>query len=698
MRSFCDFLQSMLRLPIALGPWLLRVTLIIVFVALCSAVSAREVRVATFNALNGFGAPGSSDYEASKAILARINADVVGFQELTAATATNWDSLGIALNYAHRLIQTVPAPLSGKTQAYVGFFSRYPIVDSSSVRSPQGAEEMVRFPLRVTIDVPKAANPLVVWTVHHKSSSPTGGLTVDSFRRAVEAYRVVRDIAVYRASNPGSDELVVLGDFNDNIFTSTLQTFNFTGMPSPLPSGYRLGADVPFPIVYRSFPDSYYVSAAGLFRIAAAQQNGSLATFPSSGRTLDYIYVSAALRNSLLGEPVAEVYNSALDANFSGLPKLGQALPSGTSSAASDHLAVFADIKMKDTAAFAVSPVSNWSASGYEQGPFSPGQRDFVVSNNSAASVSWAVESDQTWVEFEPSSGIIPAQSSVTVRASIGAGASALSAGRFKAAVRFRSSSSQEALDRTLEMTVLRRTVVSPSPSPAPSPTLPPELPPMPAPSPAPLPVTSPSPTPVGSPPQPPLPVSSPTPKPSPTPAALPSPTPWAALKKPDGIRWSLPSPTYGDPVLAIVAKTTSGRVPIFRSSDPKVVTIRGDLMTIRGAGRATISATLPADREWQALNVSRPLVVAKARQTVIFRPPAELPFVPRRTFGLRGASTARLPVTIFASSDPLVLSVRGNVATIRGKGRVKLTALQLGNANYATAKTVRWVTVKAKK
>jgi endonuclease/exonuclease/phosphatase family metal-dependent hydrolase len=654
--------------------------------------------VATFNALEGFGAPGSSDYEASKAILARINADVVGFQELTAATATNWDSLGIALNYAHRLIQTVPAPLSGKTQAYVGFFSRYPIVDSSSVRSPQGAEEMVRFPLRVTIDVPKAAKPLVVWTVHHKSSSPTGGLTVDSFRRAIEAYRVVRDIAAYRASNPGSDELVVLGDFNDNIFTSTLQTFNFTGMPSPLPSGYRLGADVPFPIVYRSFPDSYYVSSAGLFRLAAAQQNGSLATFPSSGRTLDYIYVSADLRNSQLGEPVAEIYNSALDANFSGLPKLGQALPSGTSSAASDHLAVFADIRMKDAAAFVVSPVSNWSVSGYEQGPFSPGQRDFVVSNNSAGPVSWSVESDQAWIEFQPSSGSVPAQSSVTVRASIGAGASALSAGRFKAAIRFRPSSSQEALDRTLEMTVLRRTVVSPSPSPAPSPTPPPELPPTPAPSPSPLPVTSPSPAPVGSPTPLPSPASSPPTKPSPSPAPSPTPKPWVPLKKSDAVKWSLPPATYGDPVVAIVSKTTSGRVPVFRSSDPKVVTIRGDLMTIRGAGRATISATLPADREWEALAASCVLEVAKARQTVVFRPPAELPFVARRTFGLRAASTAKLPVTIFVSSNPSVVSVRGNVATILGKGRVKLTALQLGNANYARAQAVRWVTVKAKK
>jgi endonuclease/exonuclease/phosphatase family metal-dependent hydrolase len=684
----------MFRPPVALSLWFSRVAVIAIFAFLCSVASARQVRVATFNALEGFGPPGSSDYEASKLVLARINADVVGFQELNKETENNWRSLASALGYPHVLIQTVDAPLSGQTQAYVGYFSRYPIAASGSVRSPQGAEEMVRFPLRATINVPNAANPLVVWCIHHKA----GNLPADPFRRAVEAFRVVRDIAAYRASNPGHDELVVLGDLNDNVFTPEQQPLEFASAPA-LPSGYRLGLDVPLPLAYRAFPDSYYTASGGLNRVPALQQDGvSKTTFPSTGRTLDYIYVSTPLRNSPLGEPRGETFNSALDAAFPGLAKAGLPLPSPASFMASDHLAVFADVHMADAvpASFLVSPAGSWAAIGYEEGPFLPAERDFVLVNNEAVPVAWSAVSDASWIELRSTSGTIPARSSVTVRASITSSASVLSAGRFKSTVRFTQNTTQSAVARPVEISVLRRPASTPSPTPTPAPSPAPTPPPSPQPAESPSPAPSPLPTPAPAPSPTPTPLPSPVPPPVPRPTASPiaKPSPVVPVLRADGIVWQMPPASFGDPVLAITFRAKSGRLPLFRSSNPKVVTVRGDVMTIRGAGRATITAVLPANAEWQAVESSRTLIVAKARQTLIFRPATQVAFVRGRTFGLRAASTAKLPVTKFISSDARVISVRGNTATIRGAGRVKLTALQPGDANFATAQAARWVTV----
>jgi endonuclease/exonuclease/phosphatase family metal-dependent hydrolase len=671
----------MYRSPIAqLGPWFSRMALIAVFALLCGAVSAREVRVATFNALEGFGPPGSSDYESSKAILARIDADIVGFQELQAEMDFGWRALAAELGYSHVLRQTTPAALSGSTQAYTGFFSRFPIISAGSVRSPSGAEEMVRLPLRATFQVSQAAKPLVIWNIHHKA----GGQQSDQFRRAIEALRVVRDVAAYRSSNPTHDEFLILGDLNDSVFSQAQQPLNFTTAPL-LPSGYRLGSDIKFPVTYRAFPDSYYASLAGLHRLTALQQGGvSAATFPSTGRTLDYVYVSPSLQQSASGRPVAEVYNSVLDLTFPGLRKSGQPLAAGTSLAASDHLVVFADLHMADAVpdAMAVSPDSVWALTAFENGSIAQSERVYVLTNKHSGPVAWSVTSDTSWLTLQPTSGSIPAGASIEVRASISPNAFSAGAGRFQATVRFTESVAQKSFSRLVELQVL----------PAPSPTPPPSVDPFPTPQPTPQPTPSPSPTPV--------PGSSPqiTPKPNPVPAPSAPPRPVDQAKKADSIEWRLPAATYGDPVLALSAKTKSGRPVSFRSSDPRIASMRGDLLTVRAAGRVTIAATVPADAQWQAVSTTRILTVTKARQTLTFRPPAELPLVRGRTLGLRAASTARLPVTRFASSNPQIISVKGNVATIRGVGRVKLTAIQPGNENIAGAQISRWVNVAAAK
>ena len=54
------------------------------------ATEAREVRVATYNILDGTGDSGSVEYLALQAILARMDADIVCFQELRATSFAAW--------------------------------------------------------------------------------------------------------------------------------------------------------------------------------------------------------------------------------------------------------------------------------------------------------------------------------------------------------------------------------------------------------------------------------------------------------------------------------------------------------------------------------------------------------------------------------------------------------------------------------
>jgi endonuclease/exonuclease/phosphatase family metal-dependent hydrolase len=320
-----------------------------------AVVDAKTVRIATFNiegtnALTGPGPQGSPDYEATKAALSRINADVVAFQELLGgANESNWRSIADELGYQHVLFGTNSTTMSGNQR--LGYFSRFPIASFSTVSSPPGANEMTRLPLRVVISVAGAAKPLVLWNMHHKADDGNATNTPgNQFRRAVEAYRIVQDINAYRVANPSHDEFVMLGDLNDD-FSNVAQAEQFTNIPTVTASTYDLGSDIQFPVLYRVFPDERYSSAGGgLHRLDLRQQDGSSrVTRPKSGRTLDYILVSTALRDSPLGSPQGEIYNSQLDSpDTPGLPKAGVPLDAGISLAASDHLPVFADIQMDD--------------------------------------------------------------------------------------------------------------------------------------------------------------------------------------------------------------------------------------------------------------------------------------------------------------------------------------------------------------
>jgi endonuclease/exonuclease/phosphatase family metal-dependent hydrolase len=297
------------------------------------------VRLATFNVLFGVGTPGSTEYNAVKSVLQRINPDIIAFQELMDTDYENWVVLAADLGYPHLAYGPSYGPLTGSQR--LGFMSRHPITEAFELTEYPGATELTRYPLRVAIQVPGALNPLVLYTVHLKASSGS----VNQFRRGIEGRRILSNLVAYAETNPLTTEYVILGDFNEDVADS--QTAQFNALPSGLPSAYTLGADVVFPVPYRLFPTDRF-APGGLEPLHPYQEDSSDDSTYGTGGRLDYLLFSEEIRNSPYGAPAGEIYNSTRDDGTGGLPKYGSPLAAATSGNASDHLTVFADFNLID--------------------------------------------------------------------------------------------------------------------------------------------------------------------------------------------------------------------------------------------------------------------------------------------------------------------------------------------------------------
>ncbi len=352
--DFPAWCPAPLLLPSPLVP---RKTLFASLLALASAslsvAPAVELRVAAFNIGAHYtgsnpewslGDPGTVDYESVKAILARIDADVVSLEEIDGADVdvgnpSDLRTMATALGYPYIL----NPPVSGSQPAYsapldnnlrVCFLSRYPFAATGFITSPSGAREMTRFLPWVKVDVPGTLNDPTLIAAHLKSSDATE----DRFRRAIELKRMGNFLSSSTLTQ--DDNYIIMGDFN---MVGANRTF--TTLPTTLPSTYSLGSDVSFPVTYTGNP-VVYLTAPGVTRLDPRQLSGSAVTYPSSGNVLDLMMVSPALAGR---NHATEVYNSALDtSNSSGLVKAGNPLPASTSTDASDHFALIGDFELDE--------------------------------------------------------------------------------------------------------------------------------------------------------------------------------------------------------------------------------------------------------------------------------------------------------------------------------------------------------------
>ena len=333
------------------------------------AATAVELRVVTWNAGNGVGAPGSAAFAAVRETLDRLQPDVIAFQEVDAqnpgpAQAAHFadlrallGALGFSVTRTHLATagdafagQPMIAGDFGNSSQCVAVASRHPITRTVQIgRGVAGRREQTRFPLFVTLDVPGTPRGLAVVAVHFKQ----GDTQADEFRRGVEALRVRQFLEAEGFA--GADRpVLVVGDMNDEMNEPQTGQFATAGVTgghvfsdgSALPASYRLGSEVPDPLRYAFFPASGF-AAAGLIPVPATQTDGvSERTYTYAGDArLDYILAGAAIRQA--GTIRAEVYHSGREPVGDGLPKAPGIPDPRLSLVASDHLPVLADLVLE---------------------------------------------------------------------------------------------------------------------------------------------------------------------------------------------------------------------------------------------------------------------------------------------------------------------------------------------------------------
>lgn len=150
----------------------------------------------------------------------------------------------------------------------------------------------------------------------------------------------------------------------------------------------------------------------------------------------------------------------------------------------------------------------------------------------------------------------------------------------------------------------------------------------------------------------------------------------------------------YGSSPMRLTATTQSSAIMRYESSDSKVATVEGDLLTVTGAGKCYITAYADGDANYYAATpVQRELNVGKSGQEVVFTE------ISTKTYGdapfTLVASASNGQAVTFASSAPSVISVSGTTATVRGAGTAVITATQAGNNNYESASEKVTVTVE---
>jgi hypothetical protein len=144
----------------------------------------------------------------------------------------------------------------------------------------------------------------------------------------------------------------------------------------------------------------------------------------------------------------------------------------------------------------------------------------------------------------------------------------------------------------------------------------------------------------------------------------------------------------YGDAPFTLNASASSGLPISYASSNPTVVQINGNQVTIISAGTTTISASQEGNFVYlPATKVENTLTVLKASQTITFDN-----FGEKKTtdpdFQLVATSTSGLEVSI-QSDNEAVAKVIGKLVKLVGAGTASITASQSGNQNFLSATSV---------
>lgn len=140
---------------------------------------------------------------------------------------------------------------------------------------------------------------------------------------------------------------------------------------------------------------------------------------------------------------------------------------------------------------------------------------------------------------------------------------------------------------------------------------------------------------------------------------------------------------TYEDVDFILNAVASDGSPIDYQSSNTAVAIITNNTVKIVGAGNANITATIRGT----TITKVQPLVVDKAAQLITF---TIIPIMYKGDPGITMSATSNkgFPVT-FTNSNPVIVTVNGNVITPLAVGNAIITAMAIGNNNYNDATAV---------
>lgn len=289
------------------------------------------ITVATWN-LAEVGRGGERD--AVVAVLRRLDADIVALNEVDGDEGGALRAVADALGFDHVYLPS-DNPFGGIRNAII---SRHPFVEvdaptSAELSGDDRANDLTRWPVVATVDLPDVDDHLTVVAQHWKS----GFYDEDAFRRAVDGQRTAQ------AAGPAEGWVVVAGDMNAELGEPE-RPASFGGLPDELPGGYWLGRDLYDLTAGSGLPNDTFgpLEDAGYAVLDTPQLDGSYGTREPSDKRLDYLWASPDLRALPW---VGETYDPRDEGRSGGVSKAGEPAARDAVSSASDHYPVAAEFQ-----------------------------------------------------------------------------------------------------------------------------------------------------------------------------------------------------------------------------------------------------------------------------------------------------------------------------------------------------------------
>jgi ELWxxDGT repeat protein len=152
-------------------------------------------------------------------------------------------------------------------------------------------------------------------------------------------------------------------------------------------------------------------------------------------------------------------------------------------------------------------------------------------------------------------------------------------------------------------------------------------------------------------------------------------------------VTFAVANKTYGDPDFTLEATSSSGQPVVFKSLDPSVITVTGNIASIKGKGTVKLIATEIGDSQTKPASSDVVVTVFGLDQTITFglNSPVQFSDV---VISPGATSTSNLPV-LYSSSNNDVAIIENQKIKLVNVGGVTITARQPGNKSYNAANEV---------